>query len=236
VNTAAALLDWIGVHARRRRFRAARVVVVSPHLDDAVLSLGATLGYAARHGADVTVVTVLAGDPAAATPAGRWDAKGGFRTAGEAAAARRREDVRACSRLRVTPTWLPLQDGDYGQLSAETISRELLPHLDWNALTLIPGYPLAHDDHKVVAEVVRGQCPQPDRLLSYVEQPYALWQEERPGSDWQRAPATVRDRLQKLRACRSYSSQLHAFAIDRLLFHVTRFEARRGGELVRSAG
>ena len=38
-----------------------RLVVVSPHLDDAVLSLGATLAHAVESGATVEVLTVFAG-------------------------------------------------------------------------------------------------------------------------------------------------------------------------------
>ena len=42
----------------------ARLVVVSPHLDDAVLSYGARIAALAASGAEVTVFTVFAGDPA----------------------------------------------------------------------------------------------------------------------------------------------------------------------------
>ena len=68
-----------------------RLVVVSPHLDDAVLSLGATMASAARNGAHVTVLTVFACDPQSSAPAEWWDRAGGFRTLGEAACARREE-------------------------------------------------------------------------------------------------------------------------------------------------
>ena len=40
-----------------------RVVVVSPHLDDAVLSLGATMAHAIESGAKVEVLTVFGCEP-----------------------------------------------------------------------------------------------------------------------------------------------------------------------------
>jgi hypothetical protein len=54
-------------------FLQGRVVVVSAHLDDAALSLGATIARVASMGGEVSVLTVLAGDPdsnSAATPRG----------------------------------------------------------------------------------------------------------------------------------------------------------------------
>src|SRR6476620_7604766 len=87
-----------------------RVVVVSVHLDDAVFSVGAALARAARRGADVTVLTVLANDPADESPAREWDAQAGFATAAEAARARREEDSRACELVGATPVWLPFGD------------------------------------------------------------------------------------------------------------------------------
>src|SRR5690242_11145568 len=97
---------WVGILGGRAALDR-DVVVISPHLDDAVLSLGAALSWAARHGARVTVLTVLAGRPDSSTPAGEWDAGSGFGTEGEAATARREEDERACEVLGATPVWLP---------------------------------------------------------------------------------------------------------------------------------
>ena len=66
------------------------VVVVSPHLDDAALSLGAAIARARRIGAArVVVLTVFAGNPESDLPAGGWDSRAGFATEGEASRARR---------------------------------------------------------------------------------------------------------------------------------------------------
>jgi len=86
-----------------------RVVVVSPHLDDAVLSLGATIARAARAGAQVHALTVFAyGDED--LPVAPWDAECGFRSAGHARSVRREEDARGCALVGAIPDWLPFYD------------------------------------------------------------------------------------------------------------------------------
>src|SRR2546423_11731536 len=106
------MLQWAGPFGGAKL--QGRVVVLSPHLDDAVFSVGAALAHAARHGADVLVITVLAGDPESSVPAGRWDGAAGYRTEGEAAAKRREEDARACARIGARTAWPTDGDGPYG--------------------------------------------------------------------------------------------------------------------------
>ena len=84
-----------------------RVVVVSPHVDDAVFSLAGTLARAARSGAEVEVLNDLCPRPAASEePANGWDTRAGFTTEGEAARARRDEDREACRLVGAEPTWV----------------------------------------------------------------------------------------------------------------------------------
>ncbi|MEI8000165.1 MAG: PIG-L family deacetylase [Actinomycetes bacterium] len=81
----------------------ARIVVISPHLDDAALGCGTLL--AAHPGS--TVVTVFAGRPDSyPDPAERWDAVCGFGPGDEVHAARRAEDAAAMTVLDATPVWL----------------------------------------------------------------------------------------------------------------------------------
>ena len=98
--------EWM--HALRLELE--RLVVVSPHFDDAVLGCGLLL--AAHPGA--TVITVLGGFPAAypdtVTP---WDAQGGFRDGDDVVAARREEDRAAMALLGCTPVWLGFSDHQY---------------------------------------------------------------------------------------------------------------------------
>ena len=81
----------------------ARVVVVSPHPDDAVLSCGQMLS---RH-AGATVVTVFCGFPATyPDPPNAWSILSGFIAGDDVVAARRDEDRRALARLGAVPIHL----------------------------------------------------------------------------------------------------------------------------------
>lgn len=86
-----------------------RVLAVSPHLDDAVLSAGAWL--AARPGS--IVVTVFAGLPPNAERLTEWDAACGLRTGDDVVSLRRAEDLRALEYLDATPRWLDFVDHQY---------------------------------------------------------------------------------------------------------------------------
>jgi LmbE family N-acetylglucosaminyl deacetylase len=87
-----------------------RVVVVSPHLDDA--ALGAAHLLSSHPGS--TVVTVLAGRPPAyPDPVSEWDAAGGFTTGDDVVAVRREEDRAAMASLGAHPVWLEFADHQY---------------------------------------------------------------------------------------------------------------------------
>jgi LmbE family N-acetylglucosaminyl deacetylase len=88
----------------------ARVLVVSPHFDDA--ALGAAHLLSSHPGS--TVVTVLAGRPPSypAEPS-EWDAEGGFKTGDDVVGARRKEDTAAMAVLGSSPVWLDFSDHQY---------------------------------------------------------------------------------------------------------------------------
>ena len=86
-----------------------RVVVVSPHLDDAVFSCGQWLGNAPR----CTVLTVFAGFPEGRRRLTSWDERCGFAGAEEAMATRRDEDRHALELLSADPFWLDYLDSQY---------------------------------------------------------------------------------------------------------------------------
>lgn len=104
-----------------------RVLVISPHLDDAALSAWSVLGGRAHCPADV--MTVFAGLPAEGVSTDP-DRTCGFSTGIEAIQARRREDEEALAGLATRNWWLPLLDRMYvpgGRRTAsesETIVRE----------------------------------------------------------------------------------------------------------------
>jgi len=87
-----------------------RIVVVSPHLDDAVLGCGRLM--AAHPGA--TVVTVYAGAPDAyPDPMTRWDALAGFEPGDDVLGARKEEDRKALTELGATPRHLDFVEHQY---------------------------------------------------------------------------------------------------------------------------
>jgi len=87
-----------------------RIVIVSPHLDDAVL--GCSYLMTAHPG--VTVVTVYAGRPGEyPRPMQHWDTLCGFVEGDEVHVARRAEDRGALSLFGATPVWLDYIEQSY---------------------------------------------------------------------------------------------------------------------------
>jgi LmbE family N-acetylglucosaminyl deacetylase len=187
---------------------AERIVVLSPHLDDAVLSVGALLAGRARDGARVTVVTVLAGDPGSEEPASDWDARAGFPTAGAAARARREEDRRACSRIGAEPVWLGHAfRGD--EPPDEAAARDDVAAAVAGAdAVLVPGFPLEHPEHAWLHGLVRSHDDTGLPISFYAEQPYVRWSGARPPEAFAPVRPALRDRAAKARAVACYASQL----------------------------
>jgi LmbE family N-acetylglucosaminyl deacetylase len=227
-----------------------RVVVISPHLDDGVLSLGATMASAVRRDASVELVTVFACDPDSEVATGGWDERAGHATEGESAAARREEDRRACAILGVTPVWLPFGSVDYDRHGDEATVRDAVASVVAGADTvLLPGSPLTHPDHEWLARLMTAVASRFRRLGLYAEQPYTErsaqpepvappWLETALGSHlaFERVPARAADRLAKWRAIRQYRSQLPLLALQRRAHRLVWDEARKGGEAVAWVG
>lgn len=206
---------------------AERIAVVSPHLDDGVLSLGASIAGWTRAGAVVQLLTVFACDPASTTPTGGWDRRGGFATEGESARARREEDRRACAELGATAVWLPFGSVDYERHGdEEDVRRAVAGAVAGNGVVYVPGSPLTHPDHEwLVRTLAAGMLGGASQLALYAEQPYTrrsgrepsvpVWIAEMLGAArrFESAPTSVRDRLAKWRAIRRYRSQLPLLAI-----------------------
>jgi LmbE family N-acetylglucosaminyl deacetylase len=146
------------------------VAVVSPHLDDAVFSLGAGIAALTRAGGHARIITPFAGDPESTSSPRTWDKRCGFQTVGEAARARREEDRRACKILQADPVWLP-----FDKLATDSSVRPILLDALRDAnLVLVPGFPCRHPDHVRASKIVLANPPQA-ALGVYVDQPYAMW-------------------------------------------------------------
>jgi LmbE family N-acetylglucosaminyl deacetylase len=225
---------WLGLTGGRRSLEGS-LTVVSPHLDDAVLSLGAAIASARG---PVTILTVLAGDADSNEPAGKWDRRAGFATAGEASRARRTEDERACAALRARPRWLAYGDDQYERGGSDDEIRAAVIEAAGTDTVLIPGFPLLHPDHRWVRELLDGVFPAA-RTILYAEQPYAALGSLRPGDNydvpgtprpehWHPLTASLADRQRKLAACRKYETQLRL--LGSMLGPMLRYELRFGGE------
>ena len=126
-----------------------RVVVVSPHLDDAVLSCAHLLASVP----DPVVVTVFAGNPPAyPVPARPWDVQCGFGPDDDVMAARRDEDHAALAVLGATARHLDFVEYTYNPGDRPVAPKSIAPVLaaaiaacDPTAV-LIP-FGLANPDH-----------------------------------------------------------------------------------------
>jgi LmbE family N-acetylglucosaminyl deacetylase len=224
-----------------------RIVVVSPHLDDAVLSVGATIAGGVRDGASIEVLTAIACDPDSRAPAGPWDVGSGFATEGESARVRREEDRAACRILGATPRWLPFADEQYDRHGGDQEVWSAVAAATAGADTvMLPGSPLINPDHAWLSELLLRRGLDCGRIVLYAEQPY-VFQERKAGPppvtaralesvlgaapSWLHFTGSGRDRRLKLRAANAYRSQLRQlglgfFGLRRMLHH----ELELGGE------
>lgn len=149
------------------------IVVVSPHLDDAVMSVGASIHRLSEAGQQVEIVTVFAGDPANMARPSFWDAKRGAASAAEATGARRVEDAAAAALIGARTHWLPFDDSGYvAPRDPDEIWRSLAPRLRSAKIVMVPGYPMAQHDHRWISALVVERLVGAT-LVPYVELPYA---------------------------------------------------------------
>ncbi len=128
-----------------------RVVIVSPHLDDAALGCGQLLS---AHPGGV-VVTVFAGNPPAyPVPQRPWDTISGFAPDDDVMAARRDEDTAALAVLDATPVHLDFVEHSYRPGDKPVPPAEIAPTLAATLRSLAPSavfapFGLANPDHDV---------------------------------------------------------------------------------------
>lgn len=90
--------------------RLGRILIISPHLDDAVFACGRLLASVP----DAIVGTVFAGSRSALAELTEWDCCAGFQRGDDVVMQRREEDRQALACLGAWPLWLELQDRQYG--------------------------------------------------------------------------------------------------------------------------
>lgn len=161
------------------------LVVVSPHLDDAVLSCGQLM--AGRP--DVVVVTVFAGTPARHRMLTTYDQACGYHHASHAMRDRRYDDARALDLLRADPRHLRFLDHQYREVDVDPdpTPAEIADELETvigglTGLSIVLGpLGLAHPDHLLAADAVAALLARRPDLEGWVyeDQPSrVLWPEQ----------------------------------------------------------
>ncbi len=234
---------------RTRNQLSGHVIVVSPHLDDAIMSLGSAIADAAEAGAKIEVLTVFTDVASSDAPASHWDRQCGFLTEGQAASARREEDRQACSIVGAEPRWLNFGSECYVRRgSEEDIWSAVTAFIRGAETVLIPGFPLAHSDHAQLSKLLLRKGLNAQRVGLYVEQPYAFEMKKSPGSSavastlkpiisgslaWTHMRTARIYRQAKAQAVRSYRSQLFHLGLRNLgLQRMLWREAVQGGESI----
>jgi len=205
-----------------------QIVVVSPHLDDAVL--GCSYLLAAHPGA--YVVTVFAGRPREyPTPMGHWDTLCGFGVGDEVHEARRAEDAAALEVLDAIPVWLDFVEHAYLDRSEWVGGTEVVDELEATVRALEPTavvvpFGLANPDHDATHDacmLLRARMPEPAWFcyedMGYKHVPGLLaWRISRlfRAGLWPTPvaiPVAV-DHERKMRAVQCYPSQLLALEAE----------------------
>lgn len=205
-----------------------KLLVVSPHFDDAILSAGQFMAERP----DCVVVTVFGGFPEGAdrivTP---YDTKCGFRNALDAVSERRRENNAATALLKAHCIDLDFPDGQYGQPVSKEEVRDVLQRIidggDYEGIYAPIG--LGHPDHIMVNDAV---------MALETDLPITLWEDipirvtepnlVQPrlnglGISYDEPSRTIFNRVfisDKIRALLCYSSQVGTGILDPYLMYV----------------
>lgn len=193
--------------------------IISPHLDDAVLSLGQFMQTE-----PCVVVTVFAGIPEKGTLS-RYDESCGFDSSRKAMEWRRTEDQNACATLGpVTAVHWDYLDAQY---TTPPNRAQLRAQLAKVSLGGMPFFPLGigHPDHRTVAREARAAIEH-GRIFVYEELPYRVMWPEQAHAELERireegwtidevpAPLAAGDRGRKAAAIGRYRSQFPSGAED----------------------
>jgi LmbE family N-acetylglucosaminyl deacetylase len=204
-----------------------RLLVISPHLDDAVLSCGTLL--AAHPGAFVCTVFTAPPEKNMVTD---WDRQSGFADAFEAIRARKAEDMRALAILGASAIHLPFCDAQY---QSPPVPEALIAAIEQTLRDVEPSsvmIPLGlfHSDHTDVANacLTLMQRFEHVRVHAYEDVPYRTMPDIVPQRlqairergfaaqpvDTLGIAIDARHRRLKRAAINAYQSQLRAFGPD----------------------
>jgi len=147
-----------------------RVVVCSPHFDDAALGAAHLLG--AHPGS--TVITLFGGPPDRyPDPPTEWDALGGFKAGDDVVALRREEDRAAMAVLDAEPVWLDFVDHQYVPRRERAEPTEIAKELG-----------AALDDARPTAVFLPMGLANPDHVATHDAGMLLATAGDRPGITW----------------------------------------------------
>lgn len=149
-----------------------KIAVLSPHLDDAVLSCWHLL----ESRDEVTVVNVFSGSPTPGTPAAWWDQITGATDAIERIRERREEDRRALELARRPAVAVDLLDAQYRreELPLAALIERLRTAVPPGALLYAPAAMMHHPDHELVRDAAIELARAGRRLALYADLPHAI--------------------------------------------------------------
>lgn len=201
-----------------------KTLLLSAHLDDAVLSAGQFL--ANQPGCDV--LTVFAGVPTyiGASVVTPYDEKCGFRSSIEAMQARRLEDRDAMGRLQCDPVFWDYLDSQYGlEVNKRQLTATIVETAKEYDVILAP-LGLVHPDHVALADALLAAAPDiaatiylwedlPNRVLHPELVGIRLHQISNSGFDLLLdVPGAAGPMADKIRALLCYRSQLGTGDLD----------------------
>lgn len=199
-------------------------LVISPHLDDAVLSAAARLLEGDAH-----VVTVCAGIPPEDAALSQWDADSGARSPAARARERLLEDDAALSVVGATTTRLTELGQHYrgAPYDVDSVAAQLVVLLRGVAEVWLPAGIGGHGAHEGTsrAALAAVRVTRPDAVYLYADLPYALafgWPARRDGLEdelrrlghdpsqlaWSIRELSDEEQDRKQRAVRCYRTQL----------------------------
>ena len=148
----------------------APIVVLSPHLDDAVLSCWSILA----DDRDVAVVTVFAGVPAEGAEPAAWDLITGAREPRRRLEERRAEDREALALAGRRPVHLAYVESQYrsNDPSIDELATAIAEHVPDGAIIAAPAAIKGHADHVLVRRAATALSA-PGEVTLYADLPYA---------------------------------------------------------------
>lgn len=219
------------------------VVIVSPHLDDGVMSCGCLMARLTRRRA-VVVATLFAGHGRVPAALSDWDRAAGFARGSDPVTARRAEDRAALAILGAGHRWLPFCDSQYGASpTAAAVAQRIAALTARCAEPAVLLFPLGlfHSDHRLARDAVsllmRRQAPR-QPWFAYEDALYrrlpglvasAVTRLRRSGLTLTsvRFAADAAAVRAKARAVACYRSQLRALATPGRLGHADAFAEER---------